>query len=105
MAEETIGFVGTGRMGGPMAGRLLDADDLSTALGQLPPDRRPHVVHVVERIPTSTSHRPLPSAFAEGGRPAPGPGVYQLDPLSGEYQTTTVAKPVSTNNSHALRSR
>ncbi len=25
MAEETIGFVGTGRMGGPMAGRLLDA--------------------------------------------------------------------------------
>jgi len=25
MAEDTIGFVGTGRMGGPMAGRLLDA--------------------------------------------------------------------------------
>ena len=25
MAGETIGFVGTGRMGGPMAGRLLDA--------------------------------------------------------------------------------
>ncbi len=25
MAEETIGFVGTGRMGGPMAGRLLNA--------------------------------------------------------------------------------
>src|SRR6266851_1416757 len=25
MAEETIGFVGTGRMGGPMAGRLFDA--------------------------------------------------------------------------------
>jgi 3-hydroxyisobutyrate dehydrogenase-like beta-hydroxyacid dehydrogenase len=25
MAQETIGFVGTGRMGGPMAGRLLDA--------------------------------------------------------------------------------
>jgi putative long chain acyl-CoA synthase len=79
------------------AGRLLDADDLSTALGQLPPDRRPHFVHVVERIPTSTSHRPLPSAFAAGGRPAPGPGVYMLDPLSGEYQTTT--------NSHPLGSR
>jgi putative long chain acyl-CoA synthase len=79
------------------SGRLLDAEDLSAALGQLPPDRRPHVVHVVERIPTSTAHRPLPSAFAEGGRPAPGPGVYQLDPLSGEYQTTT--------NSHPLRSR
>ena len=25
MAEDTIGFVGTGRMGGPMAGRLLEA--------------------------------------------------------------------------------
>ena len=25
MAEKTIGFVGIGRMGGPMAGRLLDA--------------------------------------------------------------------------------
>ena len=59
---------------------------------QLPPDRRPHVVRIVERIPTSTSHRPLPGAFAAGGRPAPGPGVYHLDPLSGEY-------------SHAVRSR
>ena len=67
--------------------RSLDAEDLSAALGQLPPDRRPHVVRIVERIPTSTSHRPLPSAFAEGGRPAPGPGVYNLDPLSGEYRT------------------
>ena len=76
------------------AGRLLDADDLSTALGQLPPDRRPHLVHVVERMPTSTSHRPLPSAFAAGGRPAPGPGVYQLDPLSGEYRTAANSHPL-----------
>jgi len=75
-------------------GRLLEADDLSAALGQLPPDRRPHFVHVVERIPTSTSHRPLPSAFAAGGRPAPGPGVYMLLPLSGEYQTTTNLHPL-----------
>ncbi len=77
--------------------RSMDATDLSVALSQLPPDRRPHLVRVVERIPTSTSHRPLPSAFAEGGRPAPGPGVYMLDPLSGEYQTTS--------NSHPLGSR
>jgi putative long chain acyl-CoA synthase len=83
----------------------MDATDLSAALSQLPPDRRPHVVRVVERIPTSTSHRPLPSAFAEDGRPAPGPGVYKLDPLSGEYRTATVAKAVRTENSHALRSR
>ena len=54
--------------------RSLDAEDLSVALGQLPPDRRPHVVHVVERIPTSTSHRPLPSAFAKAADPRPAPG-------------------------------
>src|SRR5271167_4266532 len=76
------------------SGRLLDAEDLSEALGQLPPDRRPHVVHVVERIPTSTSHRPLASAFATGGQPAPGPGVHQLDRLSGEYRTTTNPHPL-----------
>jgi putative long chain acyl-CoA synthase len=77
--------------------RSLGVEDLSAALGQLPPDRRPHVVHVVEHIPTSTSHRPMSGAFAGDGRPAPGPGVYDLDPLSGEYRTT--------NNSHVQRSR
>jgi putative long chain acyl-CoA synthase len=77
--------------------RSLDAEDLSSALGQLPPDRRPQVVRIVERIPTSTSHRPLPSAFPEGGRPAPGPGIYNLDPLSGEYRTAS--------KFHELRSR
>jgi putative long chain acyl-CoA synthase len=71
--------------------RSLDAADLSAALSQLPPDRRPHTVHVVDRIPTSTSHRPLPSAFSERGRPAPGPGVYEVDPLSGDYRATAVA--------------
>ncbi|MGA9491450.1 MAG: AMP-binding protein [Mycobacterium sp.] len=79
------------------SGRSLDAEDLSGALGQLPPDRRPHVVRIVERIPTSTSHRPMSGAFAGDGRPAAGPGVYNLDPLSGEYRTA--------NNSQALRSR
>jgi putative long chain acyl-CoA synthase len=68
--------------------RSLDAEDLSVALSQLPPDRRPHVVRIIERIPTSTSHRPMSGAFAGDGRPAPGPGVYQLDPLSGEYTVT-----------------
>jgi len=75
--------------------RSLDAEDLSAALSQLPPDRRPHVVRVVERIGTSTSHRPLPGAFVKDGRPAPGPGIYNLDPLSGEYRT----------DSHALGTR
>jgi putative long chain acyl-CoA synthase len=72
------------------SGRSLCAADLSVALGQLPPDRRPQVVHVVERIRTSTSHRPLPGALAGDGRPAPGPQVYELDSLSGDYQTATL---------------
>ena len=79
--------------------RSVDAADLSVALGQLPPDRRPHVVHVVDRIPTSTSHRPLPSAFAKDGRPEPGPRVYELDPLSGEYRTTNLAKQTNSRRS------
>ena len=79
------------------SGQSLDAEALSAALVPLPPDRRPHVVRVVERIPTSTSHRPLSGAFAESGRPAPGPGVYQLDPLSGGYRTA--------RNPQARRSR
>jgi putative long chain acyl-CoA synthase len=72
------------------SGRSLCAADLSVALGQLPPDRRPQVVHVIERIHTSTSHRPLPGALAEDGRPAPGPQVYELDSLSGDYRTATL---------------
>jgi putative long chain acyl-CoA synthase len=70
-------------------GRLLHAADLSVALGQLSPDRRPQVVHVVEHIPTSTSHRPLADYFVEDGRPTPGAGVYELDPLTGDYQEAT----------------
>jgi putative long chain acyl-CoA synthase len=72
--------------------RSLDADDLSAALEQLPPDRRPQFVRIVERIPTSTSHRPLPSAFAADGQPAPGPLVYNLDRLSGEYRTANTSQ-------------
>jgi putative long chain acyl-CoA synthase len=79
-------------------GRSLDATDLSLAMGQLPPDRRPNVVHVVEKIPTSTSHRPLPGAFAGDGLPAPGPRVYELDPLSGDYRVKIRANTVSVDH-------
>ena len=71
-------------------GGVLHAADLSVALGQLPPDRRPQVVHVVERIPTSTSHRPLTDHFVAAGRPASGAGVYEVDPLTGDYREATL---------------
>jgi putative long chain acyl-CoA synthase len=84
------------------SGRSVDATDLSMALGQLPPDRRPHVVHVVDRIPTSTSHRPLPNAFAQRGRPTPGPGVYEVDPLSGDYRATKRPNPPQSTPSEVV---
>ena len=64
--------------------RTVDATDLSVALSQLPPDRRPHVVRVVERIPTSTSHRPLPGVFAKtaGPRPAQASTTWTRSPAS-----------------------
>jgi putative long chain acyl-CoA synthase len=71
-------------------GGVLHAADLSVALGQLPPDRRPQVVHVVERIPTSTSHRPLTDHLVAAGRPASGAGVYELDPLTLDYREATL---------------
>jgi putative long chain acyl-CoA synthase len=67
-------------------GHRLDETQLSQALGELPPDRRPQVVHVVDRIPVSTWHRPLASALAAHGRPAPGPDVYELNLVTGAYR-------------------
>jgi hypothetical protein len=49
-------------------------------------ERRPQVVHVVDRIPVSTWHRPLASALAAHGRPAPGPDVYELNLVTGAYR-------------------
>jgi putative long chain acyl-CoA synthase len=72
------------------AGRSLHAADLSVALGQLPPDRRPHLVHVVDCIPTGTSHRPLTTQLIDNGRPTPGPDVYELEALTGDYRETTL---------------
>jgi len=67
-------------------GHSLDDDHLSAALEELPPDRRPHVVHVVDHIPVSTWHRPLTDALAMKGRPAPGQAVYEFDPVTGGYR-------------------
>ena len=45
-----------------------------------------HVVHVVDHIPVSTWHRPLTDALAAKGRPSPGNGVYEFDPITGGYR-------------------
>ena len=62
-------------------------DDLDAALGGLAPERRPEVVRVVERIPTSSWYRPLTGELREQGIPkaAPGRPVFRLDHAEGRY--------------------
>jgi putative long chain acyl-CoA synthase len=84
-------------------GHSLDDDQLSQALGELPPDRRPHVVHIVDRIPLSTWHRPLTGALEAQGRPAPSHGVFEFDPVTGGYRTGPFAKPSGRDASRPVR--
>jgi putative long chain acyl-CoA synthase len=51
---------------------VLTAASLTTALGGLPRDQRPAIVHIADRIPLMPSYRPLSTALREPGLPAPG---------------------------------
>lgn len=62
MAERSLGFVGIGRMGGPMASRLLDAGH-SLCVCDIDPDALPCVHH---RFPRGAA--PAPSTTC--GSPA-----------------------------------
>ena len=55
-------------------GGVLTAASLTTALGGLPRDQRPAIVHIVDRIPLTPSYRPLSTALQEAGLPTPGKG-------------------------------
>lgn len=74
-------------------GRSLTPRDLSQTLSTLPPEGRPGVVHVVERIPVTTWFRPVTQALREAGLPKPGPGVraWYLDASGGTYRPLTAA--------------
>lgn len=67
------------------SGAELTAREVSRALSALPPEERPAVVHVVDRIPMTTWFRPRTEALREAGIPEPGKGVqaWYLD-ASGE---------------------
>ena len=60
MAKHTIGFIGTGRMGGPMAGRLMDAG---------------YALSVYDTQSEAT--KPL---VARGARLASSPAAYHIPP-------------------------
>jgi putative long chain acyl-CoA synthase len=51
---------------------VLTAAALTSALGGLPWDQRPDIVHIVDRVVLTPSYQPLPTALREAGLPAPG---------------------------------
>ncbi len=72
---------------------LLTAASLTTALGDVPPDQRPAIVHVVDRIPLTPSHRPLSTALQAAGLPTPGERTWYHDLTEGDYrQSATIGR-------------
>ena len=70
---------------------VLTAGSLTTALGGLPRDQRPAIVHIVDRIPLTPSYRPLSTALREAGLPAPGETTWYHDLTDGHYrQSATI---------------
>ncbi len=65
---------------------VLTAASLTTALGGLPRDQRPAIVHVVDRIPLTPSYRPLSTALREAGLTAPGGTTWYHDRIDGHYR-------------------
>jgi putative long chain acyl-CoA synthase len=67
-------------------GGVLIADTLTTALGGLPRDQRPAIVHIVDHIPLTPSYRPLSTALRAAGLPAPGETTWYHDLTDGHYR-------------------
>lgn len=59
-------------------GHGLDPAELADALGHLPADERPDIVHVVPEIPVTTWYRPNTAPLRERGVPE-GEGVWRRD--------------------------
>ena len=70
MAAETIGFVGTGRMGGPMAGRLLDAG-YSLCIYDAQPDATKELVARGARLAKSPAEVASSADIVLGSLPTP----------------------------------
>ena len=76
------------------AGQELDGSDIAAALAASPNTAPPDIVHVVERIPVTTWFRPITGPLREAGIPDPGPGVWSLDPETGDYRPATAEAAV-----------
>ena len=75
------------------SGVELTAREVSRALSALPPDERPAVVHVVDRIPMTTWFRPRTEALREAGIPEPEDGLqaWYLDAGGEQYRRLSAA--------------
>ena len=73
------------------SGHSLTPRDLSQALSALPPEGRPAIVHVVDRIPLTTWFRPITEQLREAGLPEPGPTAWYLDASGGTYRVLSAA--------------
>ena len=78
-------------------GGVLTGEALTTALGGLPRDQRPAIVHLVDRIPLTPSYRPLSTALRKAGLPAPGATTWYHDFTDGHYRQSA-----STATSHTV---
>ncbi|HEX7321565.1 MAG TPA: AMP-binding protein [Mycobacterium sp.] len=64
----------------------LTAASLTTAVGSLPRDQRPAIVHIVDRIPLTPAYRPLSTALRAAGLPAPEETTWYHDFTDGHYR-------------------
>lgn len=66
-------------------GRRLDVRSIEAGLAGIPPERRPDVVHVVERLPMTSWHRPSIVVLQAAGSPGPESRSWRLDRATGTY--------------------
>jgi putative long chain acyl-CoA synthase len=64
----------------------LTAASLAIALGGVPRDQRPAIIHIVDRIALTPSYRPLSTTLREAGLPAPGESTWYHDFADGHYR-------------------
>jgi putative long chain acyl-CoA synthase len=77
---------------------VLTAAALTSALGGLPHDQRPAIVHIVDRIPLTPSYRPLSTALRKAGPPAPGKTTWYHDRTDGHYRQSATIGQATTSS-------
>lgn len=72
-------------------GRVPRVAEISDALGALPLESRPDIVHMVADIPLGSSYRPNADTLRASGLPKPGTRAWYLDRSSHQYKRLTKA--------------